>query len=126
MRSNVQQAALPGYTGVGIRGHIIEGITPTHPDFAANDFRTAPIAVDAPDSDSHGHQTFGIVFGSGAGNAAARGALPNGQGYYTNNSAVMSTPEPTRNRPSGRASNDSAPDASASNSAIESAPGVSG
>ncbi|MBX3233127.1 MAG: S8 family serine peptidase [Labilithrix sp.] len=83
---------LPGYTGVGIRGHILEGITPTHGDFVANGFRQAPIAVDNGNSDSHGMQTFGIVFGSGAGNARARGLLPNGQGYYTHNSAVMSAP----------------------------------
>jgi serine protease AprX len=96
LRANVTEAALPGYTGVGIRGHIIEGITPTHGDFAANDFRGVPVGVQDSGSDSHGMQTFGIVFGSGAGNAAARGALPNGQGFYTHNRAVMSTPTGSR------------------------------
>ncbi len=85
--------ALPGYTGIGIRGHIMEGIDPAHPDFAATSFRNVPLGVDATESDYHGMQTFGIVFGSGAGNARARGLLPDGQGYYTNNSAVMSAPE---------------------------------
>lgn len=84
--------ALPEYTGVGIRGHIMEGIDPTHGDFVANDFRVAPISVDNANSDSHGMQTFGIVFGSGAGNARAKGQLPNGQGYFTHNNAVFSSP----------------------------------
>jgi serine protease AprX len=82
---------LPGlnYTGLGIRGHIMEGINPAHQDFAATEHRTVPVAIDAPESDSHGVQTFGIVFGSGAGNARARGLLPNGQGYYTNNAVLV-------------------------------------
>ncbi|WP_394826891.1 S8 family serine peptidase [Pendulispora albinea] len=75
---------IPNYTGVGIRGHIMEGINPNHPDFAANDHRVKPVGVQDTAADSHGHQTFGIVFGSGAGNPVARGILPNGQGYFTN------------------------------------------
>lgn len=85
--SSLVASGIPDYTGVGIRGHIMEGITPTHGDFAANDFRSAPIGIDNTSADSHGQQTFGIVFGSGAGNARARGLLPNGQGYFTHNRA---------------------------------------
>lgn len=83
---------LPGYTGVGIRGHVLEGITPTHPDFAANDHRLAPVGIDAIETDAHGHNTYGIVFGSGAGNPTARGLLPDAQGLFTNKQAVMGGP----------------------------------
>lgn len=83
------EVSLPQYTGIGIRGHIMEGIDPGHPDFAPADFRRAPIGIDDGRPDAHGMATFGIVFGSGAGNRRARGQLPNGQGYYTHNEAVM-------------------------------------
>ena len=72
------------FTGLGIRGHVLEGIDPSHPDFAANKFRTAPVAIDNSESSSHGHMTYGIIFGSGEGNHKARGVLPNAQGFYTN------------------------------------------
>ena len=62
----------------------MEGIDANHPDFAATPQREKPIAIDAPASTSHGQSTFGIVFGSGAGNAKGKGILFNGQGYYTN------------------------------------------
>ncbi|WP_394848207.1 S8 family serine peptidase [Pendulispora brunnea] len=92
--------AFPDYTGIGIRGHIMEGINPTHPDFKAvqvgeQSIRTTPIWYpnndDAKKSDSHGHQTFGIVFSDGLGNAKAHGILPNGQGYYTNYNILFNT-----------------------------------
>ncbi|WP_394837695.1 S8 family serine peptidase [Pendulispora rubella] len=90
---------IPNYTGVGINGHIMEGITPTHNDFKANDYRVVPSAYpDTPEakaSDSHGHQTFGIVFSDGIGNPAAHGILPNGQGYYTNYNGTVFDPDPT-------------------------------
>ncbi len=79
------------YTGVGIIGHVMEGINKSHQDFGANDFRTRPVSIVNGNSDSHGHQTFGIVFGDGTGNAAARGMMPNGQGYYTNTSAISTS-----------------------------------
>lgn len=78
------------YTGIGIRGHVLEGITPDHPDFAANSYRQAPIGIDNTDSSWHGHNTYGIIFGSGAGRADARGLLPNAQGYFTNYNAIYS------------------------------------
>lgn len=81
---------VPGYTGIGIRGHILEGINPNHAEFAANEYRTIPVAVDLDRPDSHGMQTFGIVFASGVGNARAKGALPNGQGFYTHNQQLVS------------------------------------
>jgi hypothetical protein len=78
-----------GYTGQGLRGHVLEGIYAQHPEFAANDKRQAPIAIDNANVDGHGHQTFGIIYGEGRVNPRARGILPDAQGYYTHNSAVM-------------------------------------
>ena len=72
------------YTGIGIKGHVFEGINPDHGDFAANEHRERPISVQDTNVSSHGHRTFGILFGSGAGDAKATGLLPNGQGFYTN------------------------------------------
>lgn len=89
---DVGEPPVPGYTGIGIRGHIMEGVNPNHPDFAATQYRQVPVAVDNANADSHGQQTFGIVFGSGAGNARAKGALPNGQGYYTHNAQLIDGP----------------------------------
>ena len=94
-----KEPGLPGienYTGIGIHGHIMEGINPTHPDFAAvTDVRDVPLAYPDTDkakaSDSHGHQTFGIVFSNGIGNPVAHGILPNGQGYYTNYQILFDT-----------------------------------
>jgi serine protease AprX len=87
---------VPGYTGYGIRGHIMEGINPDHEDFAPNDFRQKPIAVDDASFSSHGQATYGIVFGDGKGNAKARGMMPNGQGFYTAYDTVMNAPEGNR------------------------------
>ena len=87
------KACVPeGFTGIGIRGHVMEGINPAHPDFASNSHRTPPVAVDDGASSSHGHATFGIVFGSGAGDSIARGMLPNGQGFYTHYRAITAPP----------------------------------
>jgi hypothetical protein len=82
------QATVPdGFTGVGVRGHIMEGVNRDHPDFAATTHRGLPIVIDDGAEDSHGNATFGIVFGSGLNDPIghARGMLPNGQGLYTNN-----------------------------------------
>ncbi|MCB9091480.1 MAG: S8 family serine peptidase [Halobacteriovoraceae bacterium] len=76
------------YTGIGVRGHVLEGIEPNHQDFAANDYRERPIAVGDSESSWHGHNTYGEIFGSGAGNASAKGMLPNAQGYFTNYNEV--------------------------------------
>ncbi|MCB9882923.1 MAG: S8 family serine peptidase [Planctomycetes bacterium] len=75
---------LAGYTGIGVRGHVMEGIDPTHPDFAATAHRSTPIVHLASGAQDHGHCTYGIVYGSGAGNAQARGLAPDAQGVYTN------------------------------------------
>lgn len=80
----------PGYTGIGIRGHVLEGIYREHPDFAANAHRVAPIIVDDGTPSGHGQNTFGEVFGDGTHDpeSHARGLLPNAQGLYTNYNAV--------------------------------------
>ena len=87
---NFVPGEVASYTGYGITGHIMEGIDPNHPDFAATPYRHAPIGISDPSSTSHGHATFGIVFGSGAGRSSARGLMPNGQGFYTNSRYVNS------------------------------------
>ncbi len=83
-------ARLPAFTGQGIIGHVMEGVYDEHPDFAATEFRKAPIAIGDDTPDWHGSATYGIVFGSGAGLAKAKGMLPDAQGYFTNREAVMS------------------------------------
>lgn len=80
------------FTGIGIRGHVMEGIEADHPEFEETTFRKAPIAVEDGTASSHGHQTYGIVFGSGLKNKKARGLLPNAQGFYTSYDYVYSTP----------------------------------
>lgn len=66
-----------GYTGQGVRAEVMDGgIRATHQDFQAN----PPIFNPSNSTDtSHGTSCYGIVFGSGAGNATARGLLPNAQ-----------------------------------------------
>lgn len=71
------------YQGEGIRGHVFEGIFPDHQDFKADEYRDAPIAIGNSNTASHGHSTFGIIYGSGAGDQSARGLIPRAQGYYT-------------------------------------------
>lgn len=75
------------YLGQGIVGEIYEGIDPTHPDFQGPG-RVAPIVHRSGTVASHGHCTFGIVFGNGTGNAQAEGMMPLGQGVYANYSFV--------------------------------------
>ena len=65
--------AMAGYTGLGVRAEISEGLDQTHPDW------TNPILVRFDTTDSHGHCTAGIVGGNGSGNAAARGMIPDAQ-----------------------------------------------
>ncbi len=72
------------YQGEGIRGHVLEGIYKDHQDFVADDFRQAPVAIESGEASWHGQQTFGIIYGSGAGDPTARGLMPRAQGYYTN------------------------------------------
>ena len=87
---------IPEYTGIGIVGHVLEGINKLHPDFRSNDYRDAPIGVSNDEVSYHGQATFGIVFGSGSGNPRARGLLPNGQGIYTNANYINRLPYPPR------------------------------
>lgn len=87
--------AAPGLTGVGIRGHLLEGIDPNHPAFGSNPFRNAPIGVFESKPSSHGQSAFGIIF------ANPNGILPHAQGYYTHQNAVLfgaSNPDGITNR----------------------------
>lgn len=70
-----------GYTGQGVNAEVMDGnMLDTHVDFQA-----APSTLfhGAHSGDaSHGTCTFGIVFGSGVGNASARGMLPGAQRIF--------------------------------------------
>jgi hypothetical protein len=95
-----QIEGLGGYTGKGVRGHIMEGIYSTHPEFAANAYRTAPQFVFSGSPTSHGNSTFGEIFSAGV-VPQARGICPDGQGYFTDynyvfNTAAMSTAQNSR------------------------------
>ncbi len=79
-----------GHTGKGVRGHIMEGIYNTHPEFAANAYRTAPVAVFSGVATTHGNSTFGEVFSAGV-VPQARGMCPDGQGYFTDYNYIFST-----------------------------------
>jgi len=81
---------LAGHTGKGVRGHIMEGIYPTNPEFAANAYRTAPQAIFLGTTDSHGCSTFGCVFSAGV-VPNARGMCPDGQGYFTHYNFIFNT-----------------------------------
>ncbi len=88
---NYLEAMTPGYTGIGLRGHVLEGIHQSHPDFKANAHRQAPIAVNDGSSSGHGTNTYGQIFSDGSGNDPnARGLLPNAQGLYTHYNFVYS------------------------------------
>lgn len=82
--------AAGGHTGKGVRGHIMEGIYNTHPEFAANAYRTAPVAIFSGSPTTHGNSTFGEIFSRGA-VPQARGMCPDGQGYFTDYTYIFST-----------------------------------
>ncbi|UCH98296.1 MAG: S8 family serine peptidase, partial [Candidatus Aminicenantes bacterium] len=66
-----------GYTGQGVRAEVCDGgVRTTHVDF-----QVTPIMMHAGNSSStsHGTPVTGIVFGSGTGEAIARGMLPNAE-----------------------------------------------
>jgi hypothetical protein len=77
------------YTGKGVRGHIMEGIYNTHPEYNnTSPYRIQPWSVPvgnttADNPSSHGNSTFSISFAYGA-RAQARGLVPDGQGMFTN------------------------------------------
>ncbi len=66
-----------GYDGAGIVGQVMDtGFDENHPDFAAS-----LITVDGGScSGTHGTSTYGVLFGSGAGDPQARGMAPGAQG----------------------------------------------
>ncbi len=72
-----------GFTGVGVRAEVMDnGLRPTHNDFQSG---LAPLIHNSPNTDepaNHGTSTYGIMFGRGTSNAAARGMLPNAQGIF--------------------------------------------
>ncbi|MGD9691006.1 MAG: S8 family serine peptidase [Phycisphaerales bacterium] len=69
-----------GFTGAGVRGEVMDSnLFETHQDFQRN----PPVFHGGrAGSASHGTSVFGIVFGTGVGNAAARGLLPDAQGIF--------------------------------------------
>ena len=79
----IEFEGVEGYTGIGIRGHVLEGIDPSHPEFAANSYRGLPIGVGDSTPSPHGQKTFGVLFGSGWIDSRARGILPDAQGLFT-------------------------------------------
>jgi hypothetical protein len=73
-----------GYTGLGIRGHVYEGLDASH-----SDFTFTPINVQSCGASfAHGHATAGIVFGNGTSHPSARGMAPNAQALYTDFTCV--------------------------------------
>jgi serine protease AprX len=72
-----------GFTGIGVRAEIMDnGLRQTHNDFQSG---LAPLIHNSPNTDepaNHGTSTFGIMFGRGTSNPAARGMLPNAQGIF--------------------------------------------
>ena len=71
--------SVAGYTGQGVRGQDRDtGVRVTHVGF-----QSPPLIIRTNTTDtSHGSSTTGIVFGSGAGNAAGRGMIPSAQGIF--------------------------------------------
>lgn len=76
-----------GYTGAGVTGAVIDvGFDSNHPDFQHH----PPIVLTSPGTNPHGTACYGIIFGDGTGNPAARGLLPDGQGIFANWSFIPS------------------------------------
>lgn len=69
-----------GFRGEGVRGEVLDGgLLFTHTDFQSG---LAPISHGSSNVDSHGTATYGINFGRGTTNSAARGLLPEAQGIF--------------------------------------------
>ncbi len=70
---------LEGYAGQGVRAEVMDvGMHENHPDIAEKVIFHGPKFS----GENHGTSTFGINFGSGEGNALARGLVPEGRGIY--------------------------------------------
>lgn len=70
--------SVEGYTGQGVRGQAFDdGVRDTHQDFQQNppQFHTN----NNPSDFNHGTPVYGIIFGSGYGDAQARGLLPDAE-----------------------------------------------
>ncbi len=80
--------SIGGHTGKGVRGHVLEAVHATHPEFAANPYRSAPIPVVQGGTSAHGTATFGVMFAAGL-VPKVRGVLPDGQGLYTDLAYVI-------------------------------------
>jgi hypothetical protein len=69
-----------GYDGTGVRAEVMDGgIDTDHGDFPS------PVPIHggvSPAGTSHGTCTYGINFGTGAGNSAATGLVPNAYGFF--------------------------------------------
>ena len=76
--------AAAGYTGIGVRGHVYEGVEAAHTDFttALTNVRSSGAAQ------AHGHCTAGCIFGNGTSAPQARGHAPGAVGFYTNYTTV--------------------------------------
>jgi Carboxypeptidase regulatory-like domain/Subtilase family len=69
-----------GFRGEGVRAEVLDaGLLFTHADFQTG---PPPIAHGTSNVDSHGTATYGINFGRGTTNPAARGLLPEAQGIF--------------------------------------------
>jgi hypothetical protein len=67
-----------GYTGAGVRGESFDtGFNVNHPDFQLNPLIQHGGTVG---NDNHGTACIGVLFGTGTGDARARGLMPDGQG----------------------------------------------
>ncbi len=78
--ANALEAAT-GISGEGVRGEVMDnGLRQTHQDFS-NPGPAVIVRFNSGDI-SHGTSTFGIVFGDGGANAAARGLLPDAAAKY--------------------------------------------
>lgn len=77
MGANAVETAL-GISGQGVRAEVMDsGVRDTHAALAGSIMR-----LNNPSDTSHGTSTFGILFGNGASNAAARALLPNAEAKY--------------------------------------------
>lgn len=70
---------LSGFSGEGVIGMVRDTeLRTTHQDFQLH----PPIVIVNANNGLHGTACFGIVFGSGAGNASAKGVIPDAQGVF--------------------------------------------